>query len=126
MSNKKLLTDDSEKPSIEDLFKPAKQEAVWKTKDGRVMLIRDMEDSHLIRSLRLWKSKVTALALGSFDPKDFAMSPWITEKKWEKHRAENIRKMNFDIENLTAEAKKRGIAEWASFGIKAVEEVENG
>ena len=123
MSNKKLLTDDSEKPSIEDLFKPIPQEPMWRTADGRVMPISEMEDTHLIRSLRLWKSKVTALALGSFDPKDFVLSPWITEKKWEKHRAENIRKMNTDIENLTAEAKKRGLSEWAMLGIKSVEDV---
>ena len=115
----------SKRTSLDKLFKPSPPgEPTWTTKDGRMMPIREMEDSHLIRSIRLWRSKVSTLALSSFDPGEFVLQPWIDEKSYEAHKNSRLKRMNADLENLTAEAKKRRIGEWVAFGVTGAENVE--
>jgi hypothetical protein len=115
----------SKDKELEDLFLPGDHGPVWTTKDGRTMPMRDMEDSHLIRSIRLWRSRASALALGSYDPSDFKDKPWVTKKSYERSRAELLRRLNADLENLTAEAKRRRLGEWAAFGLAAAENLES-
>lgn len=41
---------------------------VWRTKDGRVILIREMDDSHLLNTIRFLRRNVTRYQLETLEP----------------------------------------------------------
>jgi hypothetical protein len=84
----------------------------WKTKDGREMLVADMSDSHLLRTIRLVESRIVDLGLSSPETN--------IEKDW---RDGNIELATDSLNMLKREADRRKLGDWGKFGIGLVKKV---
>jgi hypothetical protein len=100
----------------------------WRTKEGRVMMIKEMDDGHLINSIKLLERQANgdqraialiAVALSEWKPSPTAMAM--------------IQKIYADMDNpvmppghkeLRAEATRRGIMLWPSPAKEEEEEQE--
>lgn len=84
----------------------------WRTKDGREMPVSAMEDSHLLRTIRLVESRLVDLGLsvpGSRSETAF--------------RAMNIEEATDSLNMLKREADRRKLGDWGRFGIGLVKKV---
>jgi hypothetical protein len=85
----------------------------WRTKDGREMPVSQMEDSHLLRSIRLVESRLVDLGLQDTGKDKLAA----------KFRAVSIEQAQTHLKILKREADRRKLGDWGKFGIGLVKKV---
>lgn len=87
-------------------------DAIWMTKDGRQIFVSDMDDTHVLYTIRLLTSRLVDLGLQV--PKN--------------NREAMFRNLNIEStkENLVIfklEAEHRKLGDWVKFGVTLVEKV---
>jgi hypothetical protein len=88
---------------------------MWSAKDGRKIRIVDMDDRHLLNTIKFLKGRMVELALT--EKKNNSED----EKFYAKMRAKNIKHAEASLNIMNAEAERRKLGDWAAFGIKSVE-----
>ena len=84
----------------------------WKTKDGRVIPLVAMSDTHLLRTIRVVEARLVDLGLQIPDGGREAM-----------FRDFNIESASDSLKSLKKEADKRKLGDWGKFGIELVKKV---
>jgi hypothetical protein len=84
-----------------------KKQDFWRTKDGREIPVSEMEDIHVLRSIRLLKHR--QVQLGLTVPEGDAASNF---REW------SIEESSAQLEMLEKEANRRKLSDWSKFGIE--------
>jgi hypothetical protein len=93
----------------------SKSKHVWTTKDGREIVVGDMSDSHLLRTIRLLECRAVTIGLSDYSAFGKALG-----KKLQEQNLENVSE---HLKALKAEAERRKLGDWARFGVALVQKV---
>lgn len=86
-----------------------KSKHVWHTKDGREIIVGDMEDTHLLRTIRLLECRAVTVGLSDYS----SFGAYLGEAL----RKQNLEAVAEHLKALKAEAERRGLSGWAKFGV---------
>jgi len=86
---------------------PRNEIDLWRTKDGREIPVSEMEDIHVLRSIRLLKHRLVQLGLTVPEG-----DPASNFRKW------SMEESSAQLEMLEEEAKRRKLDGWSKFGIE--------
>jgi hypothetical protein len=87
---------------------------MWTTKDGRQIPVVDMDDRHVLSTIRLLKRRSVILGLAIHED---AMS--------KRFNATNMKETERWIGIFVSEARRRKLDGWTAFGIKATETLDS-
>lgn len=87
-------------------------DAMWTTKDGRQILVSDMDDTHVLRTIRLLTGRLVDLGLQIPKNGHEAML-----------RDFNIEETRKHLDMFKLEAENRKLGDWSKFGVTLVEKV---
>lgn len=85
---------------------------IWRTKDGREIPVTDMEDLHLLRTIRMLECRIVTLGLQDLDNKFF-----------QKLRDSQVEEATDSLKMLKSEAERRKLGSWAKFGVELAKKV---
>lgn len=85
---------------------------MWKTKDGREILISAMGDMHLLRTIALLERRLVDLGLAD-----------VQSEIGRRMRESSIEESGAHLKMMQTEAERRQLGGWAKFGIELAKKV---